>query len=108
MQIEPSPSSRAWRKRRLTRAGATVQFFMTQMNYQTLVPVLRGLMSPKALCQSCGHPFFNELDIQIDHYYPPRHPQDWERLHARNLLMICTSCHYSKGDKPFQVWLDEQ
>ena len=49
------------------------------------------------MCQSCGRPFINELDIQIDHYYPPRHLQDWERLDARNLWMICTSCDYSKA-----------
>jgi len=50
----------------------------------------------------------NELDIQIDHILPSRHPRDWERLHARNLWMACVSCNNSKGAKPFDVWLDEQ
>jgi hypothetical protein len=89
-------------------SGETAQFFMTQMIYRRLVPIMRALMGPKARCQACGHGFANELDIQIDHRYPPRHAQDWARLHAGNLWLICSSCHDNKGAKDFQVWLDDQ
>jgi hypothetical protein len=77
------------------------------MNYRSLVPVLRAMMT-EGCCQSCGHEFVNERDIQIEHLEPPRGEKDWARLHARNLRMSCGSCNRTKGDKPFYQWLDEQ
>lgn len=86
----------------------TTEFFWTQMNYNSLVEVLRALMSKKGICQGCGHAFVNERDIQIDHRDPPRHQHDWGRLHARNLCFLCASCNNTKGAKPSLTWLDEQ
>jgi 5-methylcytosine-specific restriction endonuclease McrA len=90
------------------KAGVSREFFMTQMNYASLVPVLRALMTSEGLCQGCGHEFVNERDIQIEHMEPPRCPKDWARLHARNLRLGCGSCNRTKGTKPYAQWLDEQ
>lgn len=78
------------------------------MNYQSLVPLLRALMTDEGRCQGCGHEFVNERDIQIEHCEPPQHPQDWARLHTRNLRLFCASCNNSKGKKPFSKWLDDE
>jgi hypothetical protein len=91
-----------------SRAGVSREFFMTQMNYQALVPMLRAMMSPEGLCTACGHKFMNERDIQIEHAFPPRTNNDWARLHARNLHLFCASCNRTKGAKPYEQWLDEQ
>lgn len=90
------------------KAGKTTEFFMVNMNYESLVPELRAMMTDEGKCKGCGHEFVNERDIQIDHILPPRHPLDWARLHARNLRTFCQSCNGTKSDKPFDVWLDEQ
>jgi len=78
------------------------------MNYRALVPALRAMMTDEGICTSCGHPFLNERDIQIEHIEPPRFVEDWARLHARNLRLACGSCNRTKGQKPYAVWLDEQ
>jgi 5-methylcytosine-specific restriction endonuclease McrA len=89
--------------------GVGTEFFMTQMNYHNgLVPLMRILMSDEGRCITCGHAFLNEHDIQIEHIRPPRHNQDWARLHARNLRLFCASCNRSKSNKPFDDWLDEE
>ena len=90
------------------RSGESTEFALTQLNYAALVPVLRALMTPEGLCQSCGHQFLNERDIQIEHLEPPRHQRDFARLHARNIRLGCGSCNRTKGSKPYAVWLDEQ
>ena len=72
-----------------TKAGVSKQFFMMDMNYRALVPILRAFMADDALCLGCGHSFVNERDIQIEHWYPPRHSQDWALLHTRNLRFTC-------------------
>lgn len=90
------------------KAGVSFEFFWVQMNYQALVPLMRAMMTPDALCPCCGHRFLNERDIQIEHCDPPRSVQDWTRLHHRNLRFICGSCNNTKGKKPFLQWLEEQ
>jgi len=90
------------------KAGTTTDFFMVQMNYRALVPLMRALMSEEGLCLGCGHAFVNERDIHIDHIAPPRNPKDWARLHARNLRLTCGSCNGTKSDKKHTDWLDEQ
>jgi 5-methylcytosine-specific restriction endonuclease McrA len=90
------------------KAGCSGEFVWIQMNYIALVPVLRAMMTEEGLCLGCGHPFQNERDIQIEHLEPPRHRQDWARLHARNVRLACGSCNRTKGAKPFAIWLDEQ
>jgi len=90
------------------KAGTSLEFFMVEMNYRSLVPILRALMTPEGLCQSCGHDFVNERDIQIEHCEPPQHPQDWARLHTRNVRLFCASCNNSKGKKPYSKWLDDE
>jgi hypothetical protein len=91
-----------------SKAGKRFEFFWVEMNYQGLVPILRILMTPEGLCLNCGHKFVNERDIQIEHCEPPRFPQDWARLHARNLRLFCGSCNAAKGKKPFAKWLDDE
>ena len=90
------------------KAGVDTEFFMTQMNYLGLVPLMRALMSDEGRCLNCGHAFLNERDIQIEHIEPPRDDQDWARLHARNLRLFCGSCNRVKSNKPFIQFLDEQ
>jgi 5-methylcytosine-specific restriction endonuclease McrA len=90
------------------KAGASTEFFMTEMNYHGLVPLMRILMGDEGRCLNCGHAFVNERDIQIEHIRPARHSQDWARLHARNLRLFCGSCNRTKSDRPFDDWLDEQ
>jgi len=90
------------------KAGASFEFFMVEMNYRSLVPILRALMTDEGLCLGCGHEFVNERDIQIEHCEPPQHPQDWARLHTRNVRLFCASCNNTKGKKSFSQWLDEQ
>ena len=88
--------------------GINREFFMTQMNYIALVEEMRAMMTPRGLCKACGHHFQNERDIQIEHIRPPRHLQDWARLSARNIRLLCTSCNVGKGSMDFDEWLDQQ
>ena len=90
------------------KAGETTEFFLRQMNYAALVPVLRASMSSEGLCLGCGHAFVNERDIHIEHIEPPRHKQDWARLHTRNIRLFCQSCNGTKSNKRLAEWLDEQ
>lgn len=90
------------------KASTKFEFFWTEMNYRSLVPSLRAMMTPEGLCQGCGHLFLNERDIQIEHLEPPRFANDWARLHTRNLRLFCASCNGTKAKKPFAEWLDEQ
>jgi len=78
------------------------------MNWSSLVPEMRALMTDEGRCRSCGHAFVNERDIQIEHREPPRLRGDWAREHARNLGIFCQSCNNTKGDKSYAEWLDEQ
>jgi hypothetical protein len=66
------------------------------------------MMTDEGICTSCGHPFLNERDIQLEHREPPRHAQDWARLHARNIGLACGSCNRTKSGKSYAAWLDEQ
>jgi hypothetical protein len=90
------------------KAGETTEFFMSEMNYRALVPIMRELKNGGLLCQSCRRPLASERDIQIDHILPPRHAKDWARLHAGNLVWFCRACNSSRSGKPFTQWLDEQ
>lgn len=97
---------------RAKKSGVPLDFIWVNMNYRSLVAKYAGLLlalaQGDAYCQSCGHHFDNERDIQIEHRAPPRHPQDWARLHARNLDFLCTACNGTKTDKVYEAWLDEQ
>jgi hypothetical protein len=90
------------------KAGQSVDFFMTQMNYASLVVPLRAAMAEGSICLSCGCRFMNERDIQIEYREPPRHSQDWERLHVQNIFLLCASCGSTKRGKPFAEWLHER
>jgi 5-methylcytosine-specific restriction endonuclease McrA len=80
----------------------------TNMNYQSLVPFMRAMMTEEGRCQNCGHHFLNERDIHLEHREAPRFPKDFARLHARNIGLLCAACNGRKGHKPFTEWLDEQ
>ena len=88
--------------------GVSREFFMVNMNWISLVPMMRALMSPEGRCQSCGHPFSGDRDIQIEHHQPPRFDGDWAREHARNLGFLCGSCNRAKSAKDQALFLDEQ
>ena len=89
------------------KAGVGVEFFWINMNYRALVPIFRAMMTSEGLCTSCGHPFDNERDAQIEHREPPRYRQDWARLHARNLGIACTNCNRRKTNATYSEWLDQ-
>jgi hypothetical protein len=88
--------------------GVPSKFVWMNMNWRALVPYARAMMTEDGRCLSCGHPFLNERDIQIEHREPPRFTGDWAREHARNLALFCHSCNNTKGRKPYAQWLDEQ
>jgi hypothetical protein len=90
------------------KAGVPKRFFMVNLNYRALVPILRAMLTDEGICTSCGHPFVSERDVQLEHREPPRSPQDWARRHARNIGIACQSCNVTKRDKPYAQWLDEQ
>lgn len=90
------------------RLGVPKTFLWLNMNWSSLVPEMRALMTDEGRCRSCGHGFVSERDIQIEHREPFRFPQDWARQHARNLGIFCQSCNNTKGNKPYARWLDEQ
>ena len=94
--------------RRATELSVSKDFIMINMGYQSLIPVVRAMMTPEGVCTSCGHPFLNERDIQLEHREPPRSSTDWARHHARNIGIFCASCNRTKNDKPYAQWLDEQ
>jgi hypothetical protein len=78
------------------------------MNWRALVPVFRAMCTPEAFCLSCGHKFDHERDIQIEHRAPPRHIDDYARIHARNIGLACASCNRGKSIAPYEEWLDRE
>ena len=90
------------------KLAVTKDFMWVNMNWASLLPVLRAMLQPGARCMSCGHPFVNERDVQFEHNEPPRQRDDWARHHARNIRIACQSCNGSHGHKPYAQWLDEQ
>jgi len=93
---------------RARKLGVSKAFMWIDINWKSLVPMMRAMMTPEGLCLSCGHPFVNERDIQIEHREPPRSLTDWARESARNIGLLCQSCNVTKQDKPHSQWLDEQ
>jgi hypothetical protein len=99
------------RKRAQTHAskyGVTTEFMWITMNYQSLVPIFRALCSAEGLCNSCGHKFDDEKDVQLEHRCPPRRLNDYARLHARNIGIYCSSCNNGKKAIPYDEWLDKE
>lgn len=92
---------------RAHKAGVSVEFFMVNMNYRALIPDLRTALSGEGLCHNCGEAYAGQGDVHIEHIRPPRDERDWERLHARNLRLLCGSCNRVKGRKEFDPWLEE-
>lgn len=88
--------------------GLTTEFMWVNMNWRSLVPMMRAMMTEEALCTSCGHAFDSEPDIQLEHRDPPRHLKDYARLHARNIGLACASCNGKKSKTPYAVWLDRE
>jgi hypothetical protein len=88
--------------------GLSFDFMFKEMNFQSLVPGMRAMMTPEASCTNCGHAFDSEPDIQFDHNSPPRHDNDYARIHARNITLRCASCNGGKSDTPYDDWLDQE
>jgi hypothetical protein len=93
---------------RARKSKVTKQFVMEDLNYESLIAPMRAFMGDDGLCNNCGHAFLGERDIQLEHREPPRHDQDWARLHARNIGFSCGSCNRPKTNKTYVVWLDEE
>jgi hypothetical protein len=91
-----------------TKHGLAFEFMWINMNWRSLVPMARAMMTEEALCTSCGHGFDNERDIQLEHRSPPRYRGDLARVHARNIGLACASCNRGKSDAPYDDWLDQQ
>lgn len=83
-------------------------FVMRRLHYEHLVEPMRFAMTSHRCWSSCGEPYKNERDIQLEHREPPRSPIDWERMDARNIDIKCGTCNNMKGDKPYSQWLHEQ
>lgn len=92
---------------RAQAAGVPVEFFMDDLNWMALVPLLQTYLDG-APCRNCGHAMLHERDIQLEHAQPARTPFDFARHHARNINVLCGSCNNGKTDKDYAVWLDEQ
>ena len=88
--------------------GVSFDFMWINMNWQSLVPIYRALLTDEASCTCCGHRFDHERDIQIEHNNPPRFAGDFARLHARNISFACASCNRTKSDAAYDEWLDRQ
>jgi 5-methylcytosine-specific restriction endonuclease McrA len=88
--------------------GVSFDFFWINLNYRALVPIFRAMLTPEGLCTSCGHPFDNERDVQIEHREPWRHRQDWARWHARNCGIACTNCNNRKKGRSYAQWLEDE
>ena len=59
-------------------------------------------------CEAHGEPLRSASDVSPVHLEPPRHPQDWERLHARNVHLFCGACAQAVTTHGFAAWLDRQ
>lgn len=92
---------------RAARFGVSKYWFLINMNWQSLVPIMRAMMTDEAKCVSCGHRFDNERDIHIEHREPPRFDGDWARESARNIGILCQSCNATKQDRDYSQWLDD-
>lgn len=86
----------------------TFEFMWINMNWRSLVPLVRAMMTDEGLCASCGHGFDNERDIQLEHRSPPRFRGDLARIHRRNIDFLCASCNRGKSDVDYDDWLDRQ
>src|SRR6516164_5801335 len=78
-------------------AGVSREFFLTQMNYQSLIPDVFGMISPDGLCKGCGGKVLGEPDIYIVHILPPRSHFDWELLHEPNIYVSCGAYNRRRG-----------
>lgn len=86
----------------------TLEFVMADLNYQSLVPMVRAFQAwpAECFCPNCGSPYNQMSTFHYDHREPPRDPRDWARLHARNIGPLDRECNCSKGDMAYGEWLD--
>lgn len=92
---------------RAQAASVPTEFFMDDLNWVALVPIVQAYLDG-APCRNCGHPPLNERDVHLEHAEPPRGARDFARHHARNIPVLCGSCNAGKHDKAYADWLDEQ
>jgi hypothetical protein len=85
-------------------ADVSVNFFWEDMNYKALVACFRGTL--ESGCPGCGVAFRTEADVYLIHLVPPRHAQDWARLHARNVGLLCGACAQAVTTQTYGAWLD--
>jgi hypothetical protein len=97
-----------WARPLAERAGKSFEFFWLEMNYPALVPSMRAAIWDEGCCPNCGRKFINEDDIKIAFMEPPRSETDFERLHAKNVWLICDWCNRRKGETPWQEWIEAE
>jgi hypothetical protein len=83
-------------------------FVMRRLHYNHLIEPMRFALTSNHCWSSCGEPYKNERDIQLEHREPPRSPTDWERMDARNIDVKCGTCNNKKDNMPYAQWLHEQ
>ena len=84
----------------------SVDFFWEDMNYKALVAAFRGTL--RSGCRGCGVAFRTEADVCLIHLVPPRHAQDWARLHACNVGLFCGACAQEVATQTYGAWLDSR
>jgi len=97
-----------WARALAERAGKSFEIFWLEMNYPALVPSMRAAIWDEGCCPNCGRKFINEEDIKIAFMEPPRSETDLERLHAKNVWLICDWCERRKGETPWQEWIEAE
>jgi hypothetical protein len=85
-------------------AEMSVDFVWERQNYKALVGALRGTLDSG--CPGCGVAYRTATDVSLVHRAPPRHPHDWERLHAINVRLLCGACAQAIATHGYAAWLD--
>lgn len=86
----------------------TLAFVMHGLNYESLIPLVRAHLAwrEECTCPNCASQY--DKPVELDHRAPPRHARDWARLHARNIGPLDRECNTSKGNMPYEEWLDRE
>lgn len=91
--------------------GQTVatSFVLVELNWQALIGVMDGMLSPRGRCLNCGRHRPEAPKLHIEHRFPPFRLTDWPAQHARNLWIACGGCNVQKGRSDAdRDWLDQE
>jgi len=86
-------------------AEVSADFVLEMLNYRWLVNKYPTWDMPL----NCRHQVQDQDDCDIHFVFiePPEHKEDWERLHVKNVYLMCGECRRIKGDMSFEDWVDE-